>query len=129
MDLISDALTRIRNAAQARQTKVDLQHSKLVERIMVILQTEGYIRKFQVVEEGPARVVRVFLRFDPAYGYAIQDLRRISKPSKRVYCGRDEIPDVRSGLGISIISTSKGVMTGVSARTAGVGGEVLCTIF
>ena len=129
MDLIADALTRVRNATRSRQTKVVLRHSKLVERIMEILQAEGYIRKFQVLQEGPVRVIRAYLRFDPQQGYAIRELRRISKPSQRIYCGWQSIPQVKNGLGLNILSTSRGVMTGEAAKQAHVGGEVLCSIF
>lgn len=129
MDMISDSLTRIRNATCARQTKVDLRHTKLVERMMEILQTEGYIRKFQVAQEGVARVIRVFLRHDNTSGYAIREIHRISKPCKRVYYSCRDIPQVKSGLGIHILTTSKGVMTDENARKAGVGGELLCSVF
>lgn len=129
MDSIADALTCIRNATRSRQTKVALKHSKLIERIMEILQAEGYIRKFQVIQEGSVRMIRAYLRFDPRYGYAIRELRRISKSSQRVYCGWRDIPQVRNGLGVNILSTSRGVMTGASAKQAKLGGEVLCTVF
>ena len=129
MDLISDTLTRIRNAAQAGHTRVQLRHSKLIERMVEILRDEGYVRKFQVLSDGPIKEIRAYLRKDAKNGYAMTESKRISKSSRRVYCGHKDLPVVKNGLGVCIVSTSKGVMTAENARSNRLGGEILCTVF
>lgn len=127
-DPIADMLTRIRNANQARHSQVDVPNSKLKAQIARILQQEGYIKSYRVIEEGPQGLIRIKLKYGPNNERAIKELDRISKPGKRVYARRQRLPRVLSGLGIAIVSTSSGVMTDHEARRLGVGGEILCTI-
>jgi len=129
-DPISDLLTRIRNAARARHARVDMPASKLKTEIARILKEEGYIQTYKLVEETKTRkTLRIFLKYTPDRRNAITDLRRISRPGKRQYAGADEIRPVIGGLGTTILTTPKGVMTGRAARRARVGGEVLCEIW
>jgi small subunit ribosomal protein S8 len=130
-DPISDMLTRIRNAIGARQTKVDMPASRLKIEVARILKEEGYITNYSIktAEETKMRTLRIFLRYGPKGESVISRLERVSKPSRRVYLPSAEIPKVLGGLGINILSTSKGVMTGKSARKAKVGGEVLCQVY
>jgi len=123
-DPISDLLTRIRNAARARHARVDVPASKLKTEIARILKEEGYIQTFKLVDESKTRkTLRVFLKYSPDRRSAITDLRRISRPGKRHYAGSHEIRPVIGGLGTTILTTPKGVMTGRSARKAGVAGK------
>ena len=124
-DPIADMLTRIRNAGSARHETVDLPNSKMKKAIAEILLEEGYIKSFQLIDDGTQGVIRVTLKYLPGKEKAIQGLRRVSKPGLRVYAGADELPQVLRGLGIAIISTSKGIMTDKKARAQHVGGEVL----
>jgi small subunit ribosomal protein S8 len=132
-DPIADMLTRIRNAVIAKHTRVDVPASRIKADIARILQDEGYIQGFKVLEEpGTAaggRVLRLFLKYGPHGERLITGVQRISRPGRRVYFGRDDVPDVLAGLGTSILTTSRGVMTGREAVKAGVGGEVLCNIW
>jgi len=128
-DPIADMLTRIRNAGSAKHDTVDIPASKMKKAIAEILLEEGYIRSFQIIDDGTQGVIRVTLKYLPSKEKAIQGLRRVSKPGLRVYAGADELPKVLRGLGIAIISTSKGVMTDKKARTANVGGEVLAFVW
>jgi small subunit ribosomal protein S8 len=135
-DPISDMLTRIRNAVSARHTRVDMPASKLKAEIARILQDEGYIQGYRLVEappEKPGRVaqplIRVFLRYGPQGERVITGIARISRPGRRVYFGVEDVPTVLGGLGTSILTTSRGVMTGRAAKKAGVGGEVLCNVW
>ena len=136
-DPISDMLTRIRNAVTAKHTRVDMPSSRLKAEIARILQDEGYIQGFKLVEEAPAvtgttaavKTLRLFLKYGPHGEKLITGVQRISRPGRRVYFGRDDVPDVLAGLGTSILTTSRGVMTGREAVKAGVGGEVLCNIW
>ncbi len=128
-DPIADMLTRIRNATVARHERVDIPGSKLKKALAQILKDEGYVRDFEWVNETPQGVVRVYLKYGPAKARVIVGIRRISKPGMRVYAGKDEIPRVLGGLGVAVLSTSKGVMTDRKARAEGVGGEVLCYIW
>jgi small subunit ribosomal protein S8 len=135
-DPISDMLTRLRNAVSAKHTRVDMPASKLKAEIARILQDEGYIQGFRIVEEPaeragrqPRQVIRVFLKYGPHGEKVMTGLERISRPGRRVYFGRDDVPEVLAGLGTSILTTSRGVMTGREAVKAGVGGEVLCNIW
>ena len=127
-DPVSDFLTRVRNAIKARQQKVDVPHSKLKVEMARILKEEGYISNYKTQEEEGKLVLRVYLKYGGTES-AIRDLARISRPGCRVYVGRDEIKRVQGGLGISIMTTPKGVMTGRQARREGVGGEVLCEVW
>ncbi|HEY8447140.1 MAG TPA: 30S ribosomal protein S8 [Thermomicrobiales bacterium] len=128
-DPIGDMLTRIRNAGMARKPDVVMPSSKILVAIADILKQEGYIQDYQVIEKKPQNQLRIVLRYGPDKRHTIRELKRISKPGLRVYAGKDEIPRVRSGLGIAIVSTPQGVMSGYEARRRGIGGEVLCTVF
>ena len=135
-DPISDMLTRLRNAVSAKHTRVDMPASKLKAEIARILQDEGYIQGFRIVEEQadktgrqPRQVIRVFLKYGPHGEKVMTGLERISRPGRRVYLGAEDVPTVLGGLGTSILTTSRGVMTGRAARKAGVGGEVLCNVW
>jgi small subunit ribosomal protein S8 len=135
-DPIADMITRIRNAVTAKHTRVDMPASKLKVEIARILQDEGYIQGFRTAEEPaeragrqPRQVIRLFLKYGPHGEKVISGLERISRPGRRVYLGVDDVPVVLGGLGTSILTTSRGVMTGRAAKKAGVGGEVLCNIW
>ena len=128
-DPIADMLTRIRNAGSARHETVDIPNSKMKKAIAEILLEEGYIKSFQLIDDGTQGVIRVTLKYLPGKEKAIQGLRRVSKPGLRVYAGADELPQVLRGLGIAIISTSKGIMTDKKARAQHVGGEVLACVW
>ena len=127
-DPIADMLTRIRNANAARHDTVDVPASNLKKAIAEILLEEGYIKSYQIVEEGHQGVIRIALKY-LGKEKVITGLRRVSKPGLRVYAGAEELPQVLRGLGIAIISTSKGVMTDKKARAAHVGGEVLAFVW
>ena len=128
-DPVADFLTRIRNSIRARHQKLDVPASKLKSEIARILKEEGYIANYKPTEENGQKVLRVYLKYGPNNEAAIRDLQRVSRPGCRVYLGRDEIRRVQGGLGISIMTTPKGVMTGRQARREGVGGEVLCEVW
>ncbi|HVH25164.1 MAG TPA: 30S ribosomal protein S8 [Vicinamibacterales bacterium] len=136
-DPIADMLTRIRNSVTAKQTRVDMPASRLKAEIARILQDEGYIQGYKIVDAAAqdkskasgARTLRLFLKYGPHGERLITGVQRISRPGRRVYFGRDDVPEVLAGLGTSILTTSRGVMTGRAAVKAGVGGEVLCNIW
>ena len=128
-DPVADMLTRIRNANSAKHDTVDVPASNLKKAIAQILLDEGYIKSFQVIEDGTQGVIRITLKYLPGKEKVITGLRRVSKPGLRVYAGADELPRVLKGLGIAIISTSKGVMTDKLARANHVGGEVLAFVW
>jgi len=135
-DPISDMITRIRNAVTAKHTRVEIPASKLKAEIARILQDEGYIQGFRLVDEPSAQagrqsrqVIRLFLKYGPHGERVISGLERISRPGRRVYSGVDDVPHVLGGLGTSILTTSRGVMTGRAAKKAGVGGEVLVNVW
>jgi small subunit ribosomal protein S8 len=128
-DPVADFLTRVRNAIRAKQQKVDVPASKLKAEIARILKEEGYISNFKATEENGQKLLRVYLKYSNANEAAISNLERVSKPGCRVYVGRTEIPRVLGGLGINILTTPRGVMTGRDARKQGVGGEVLCQVW
>lgn len=128
-DPIADMLTRIRNAGSARHETVDVPNSKMKKAIAEILLEEGYIKSFQLIDDGTQGVIRITLKYLPGKEKAIQGLRRVSKPGLRVYAGADELPQVLRGLGIAIISTSRGIMTDKKARAQHVGGEVLAFVW
>ena len=127
-DPIADMLTRIRNAGSARHETVDIPNSKMKKAIAEILLEEGYIKSFQLIDDGTQGVIRITLKYLPGKEKAIQGLRRVSKPGLRVYAGADELPRVLRGLGVAIVTTPQGVMTDRKARAAGIGGEVLCYV-
>ena len=127
-DPIADMLTRIRNGIQARHQRVDMPSSKMRVEIARILKQEGYISNYKLAEEDKKKVLRVFLRYGADGTSIISSLERVSKPGRRVYVGAREVPRVLGGLGINILTTPRGLMTGKAARKSGVGGEVLCNV-
>ena len=127
-DPIADMLTRIRNGLGARHPRVDMPSSKMRVEIARILKDEGFISNYKVAEEAKKKVLRVFLRYGPDGTSVISTLERVSKPGRRVYVGAGEIPRILGGLGVSILTTPRGLMTGRDARKARVGGEVLCSV-
>ncbi len=128
-DPVADFLTRIRNAQSARHQKMDVPSSRLKLEIARILKEEGFIANFKAAEEEGKKVLRVYLKYGPNNESVINTITRISRPGCRVYVGRNEINRVLGGLGINILTTPKGVMTGRQARKQGVGGEVLCEVY
>ena len=128
-DPVADMLTRIRNANNAKHETVDVPASNMKKSIAQILLDEGYIKAFQIVEDGTQGIIRITLKYNAGKEKVISGLRRVSKPGLRVYAGADELPKVLRGLGIAIVSTSKGVMTDKKARQAHVGGEVLAFVW
>ena len=127
-DPVADMLTRIRNGFRARHQRVDMPSSKLKIEIARVLKDEGYISNFKVAEEGKKKTLRVFLRYGADGSSVISKLDRVSKPGRRVYVGSSEVPRVLGGLGINILTTPQGVMSGKAARRAKVGGEILCNV-
>ena len=128
-DLISDSLTRIRNAAMRRLDVTTLMHSKSVEAVVSILAEKGYIDSFNVVEDGCKKTINVVLKYDEKGKTVINEMKRVSKPGRRVYKGAAEIKRFKNGYGTIIVSTSKGVLPNDKAFELGVGGEVLCTVW
>lgn len=128
-DPVADFLTRIRNSLAAGHTKLDVPASRLKTEIARILKEEGYIASFKATEEEGKKVLRVYLKYTPENESVISNLERVSRPGCRVYVKRTEIPRVLGGMGINILSTPKGVMTGQKARKEGVGGELLCQVW
>ena len=128
-DLISDGLTRIRNAAMRRLDTTKLFHSNVVEAMLKILAEKGYIESYNVVDENNKKIINVVLKYDEKGRSVINEVKRISTPGRRVYQGKDEIKRFKNGYGTVVVSTSKGVMSGIEASKAGVGGEVLCTVW
>ena len=128
-DVIADMLTRIRNANDAKHPTVDVPASNMKRAIADILLEEGYIKAFQVVEDGKQGIIRISLKYGEGKAKVIHGLRRVSKPGLRIYASCEDMPRVMNGLGIAIVSTSKGVMTDKKARLANVGGEVLAFVW
>lgn len=128
-DPIADMLTRIRNGQAVRRRYVVMPHSRLKQAVAEVLQEEGYIERFDVLREGRFPVLRIYLKYTQNKQPMIQGLRRVSKPGCRIYTQRSKIPWVKYGLGIVILSTPKGVMSGRKARRLGVGGEILCEVW
>ena len=128
-DPIADLLTRIRNASQARHATVDVPASNMKKAIAQILVDEGYVKSFSVVDDGKQGIIRVQLKYGPNKTQVIQGLRRVSKPGLRIYSGVEDMPQVMRGLGIAILSTSKGIMTDKQARRENIGGEVLAFVW
>ncbi len=127
-DPIADMLTRIRNAINARHPKVDVPASRLKTEIARILKEEGYILNYKVAEEGARKTIKIYLKYQANHTPVISELERVSRPGCRVYVSSGEIPRVMGGLGVNILTTPRGVMSGREARKAGVGGEVLCQV-
>jgi small subunit ribosomal protein S8 len=128
-DPVADFLTRLRNAVRVGKDRCDVPASRLKLELAKILQEEGFIRTFKVLEEGPQPALRVYLRYSPDGEPAIRGVERVSRPGLRVYRGVDELPQVRGGIGVTVVSTSKGLMTDVKAREGRLGGEIMCRIW
>ena len=128
-DPIADMITRIRNAVRARHPRVDIPASRFKAEIARILEQEGYVTAVKMVDGAPQGTIRITLKYGPRGENVISGLERVSRPGRRVYLGSEEVPRVMGGLGTSILTTSRGVMTGRAARKAGVGGEVLCNVW
>lgn len=128
-DPIADMLTRVRNATMAHHKTVAMPHSRVKVEIARILKEEGYIKDFEIVNQKPAPVLRIHLKYTQDKQPVLTGLKRVSAPGRRVYTGRADIPWVLSGMGIAILSTPKGIMTGQKARRLGVGGEILCYVW
>lgn len=128
-DPVADLFSRINTALIAKRSTVEVPTSKLKVEIVRILTEEGYLESYDTVEAEPRGLIRIRLKYTPSGNRAIAGMRRVSRPGRRVYCGKDDIPRTLDGLGVSILSTPKGVMTGAASRKQGVGGEVLCSIW
>jgi small subunit ribosomal protein S8 len=128
-DNIGDMLTRIRNGGKARFDKVDIPASRMKISLARIFKDEGFIKNYKVIKDNKQGILRVYLKYDDHNLPLIQRIERVSKPSRRVYAGCEELPKVQGGLGVAVVSTSKGVMTDRQARKLGVGGEILCQVW
>lgn len=128
-DPIADMLTRIRNANTVKHQNVDIPLSNIKKAMADILSEEGYIKSYEIIDDGKQGAIRITLKYTANKGKVITGLKRISKPGLRVYAKKDEVPKVLGGLGIAILSTSKGIMTDKKARNEGLGGEVLCYVW
>ena len=128
-DVIADMLTRIRNANDAKHATVDIPASNMKKAIAQILVEEGYVKSFEVIDDGKQGTIRVTLKYQGNKQKVIRGLKRVSKPGLRIYAGCEDMPKVMNGLGIAIVSTSKGIMTDKKARALKVGGEVLCFVW
>ncbi|MCL5966250.1 MAG: 30S ribosomal protein S8 [Deltaproteobacteria bacterium] len=128
-DHISNMLTRIRNAQVARFDHVALPSTRILANIAQILKEEGFIKNYRVLHDPKQPTLRIILKSHPEAGYAIKGIRRVSRPSRRVYVGKDDVPTVKNGFGVAIISTSRGVMTGEKAKKLAIGGELLCEVW
>ena len=128
-DVIADMLTRIRNASDAKHATVDIPASNMKKSIADILVEEGYVKSYQVIEDGKQGVIRVTLKYTAGKQKVIRGIRRVSKPGLRIYAGYEDMPKVMNGLGIAIVSTSKGIMTDKKARDTKIGGEVLAFVW
>lgn len=127
-DPIADMLTRIRNAFMVGHNRVEIPGSIIKGEIAKVLTEEGYVESYKITEDGVKKTIIIKLKYGPDGKAAIEEIKRVSKPSRRVYVDKDNIPRVRGGMGISILSTSSGIMTGVAARSKKIGGEILCTV-
>jgi small subunit ribosomal protein S8 len=128
-DPLADMLTRIRNASKARHEKVDVPGSKLKVEVARILKEEGYIKNFKFVKDEKQGIIRIFLKYDASKQPIIEGIERVSRPGRRLYAGSEKIPQVLGGLGVTIVSTSRGIMTDRQARHLNVGGEILCAVW
>ncbi len=129
MDPIADMLTRIRNGVQSRKKEVNIPSSRMKVEIAKILKEEGYIRSFRVIDDNKQGVLNVVLKYSEDSRSVISGLKRISKPGCRIYCTKDSLPKVLDGLGLAIISTSQGILSGKKCEERGTGGEVVCTVW
>jgi small subunit ribosomal protein S8 len=128
-DPIADMLTRIRNAGKAKFNSVDIPGSKIKTELARVMKEQGYIRNYKFIKDGKQGILRVYLKYADDQSHVIQEIHRISKPSRRVYVGAGDVKSFYNGMGISVLSTSKGVLTDKQARRENVGGEVICNIF
>ncbi len=128
-DLISDSLTRIRNAAMRKLDVTTLMHSKSVEAVVSILADKGYVESFNVIEDGNKKTINVVLKYDDNGRTVINEMKRVSKPGRRVYKGKEDVKRFKNGYGTIIVSTSQGVLANDKAYELGIGGEVLCTVW
>ncbi len=128
-DPIADMLTRVRNAGKAKFNSVDIPGSKMKTELARVMKEQGYIRNYKFIKDGKQGILRVYLKYMDDQSHVIQEINRVSKPSRRVYVGAGEVKSFYSGMGISVLSTSKGIMTDKQARKENVGGEVICNIF
>ncbi len=128
-DPVSDLLTRLRNAISARHEKADIPSSRFKVELARILKDEGYIKNFKVMDDRGGSLLRLYLKYDDTGNPVIHGLTRSSKPGRRFYAGKNELPEVLGGLGVAIVSTSQGLLTGNDAKKRGVGGEVVCTVW
>lgn len=128
-DPIADLLTRIRNAGMAKHQKLDMPSSQIKVAIAAVLKEQGYIKNFKETPDQKQGMLRIYLKYDDGQQHIIHEVQRVSTPGRRVYVGKDDIPQVKNGLGCAILSTSKGVMGDVAARDAQIGGELICTIW
>ncbi|HSB62638.1 MAG: 30S ribosomal protein S8 [Thermoanaerobaculia bacterium] len=128
-DPVSDLLARLRNALSARHEKADIPSSRFKVELARILKDEGYIKNFKVMDDRGGSLLRLYLKYDDTGNPVIHGLARSSKPGRRLYAGKNELPEVLGGLGVAIVSTSQGLLTGHDAKKRGVGGEVVCTVW
>lgn len=128
-DPIADMLTRVRNAGKAKLNSVDIPGSKMKTEIAKVLKSEGYVRNYKFVKDGKQGILRIYLKYADNQHHVIQEIKRVSKPSRRVYVDVRNVKPIYNGLGTAILSTSKGILTDKQARKENVGGEVLCTLF
>ncbi|HEX2800382.1 MAG TPA: 30S ribosomal protein S8 [Thermoanaerobaculia bacterium] len=128
-DPVSDLLARLRNALSARHEKADIPSSRFKVELARILKDEGYIKNFKVMDDRGGSLLRLYLKYDDTGNPVIHGLARSSKPGRRLYAGKNELPEVLGGLGVAIVSTSQGLLTGYDAKKRGVGGEVVCTVW
>lgn len=128
-DPIADLLTRIRNAGMAKHPKLDVPASNVKAALVNVLKDLGYVKNFKLTPDDKQGVLRIYLKYDESNRHVIHEIQRVSTPGRRVYVGKDEIPHVKNGLGCAILSTSKGILDDEAARQAGIGGELLCTIW
>ena len=129
MDKVGEFLTRIRNAGAAKHEKVDIPASRFRQGLAEILVKQGYIRSYKVAKDSKQGIMRVYLKYNEAGQHAIESISRVSRPGRRVYVRADQVPVVRSGMGVTILSTSHGLMTGTEAKEKNVGGELLCKVW
>ena len=128
-DHVSNLLSRLRNAQMSRADQLEVPATGVLQNIVQILKEEGFVKGYRVVSEQNINRLRIALKASPETGYAIKGMRRMSRPGRRIYVGKDDIPTVKNGFGIAIVSTSKGVMTGEKAKKLSIGGELLCEVW
>ncbi|WP_054030756.1 30S ribosomal protein S8 [Desulfatitalea tepidiphila] len=128
-DPIADMLTRVRNAGKAKLNSVDIPGSKLKTELAKVMKSEGYIRNYKFIKDGKQGILRIYLKYGDNQSHVILEMNRVSKPSRRVYVSASDIKPIYNGLGVAILSTSKGILTDRQARKDNIGGEILCTIF